>query len=207
MSGPALLWRGGEPLLLASTSRTRRRLLEDAGLPVEAEAAGVDERAVEAGLGRAGADALARELSVAKALAVSRRRPGRIVVGADQTLALEGGLLHRPPDVVAAKAQLAELAGKTHRLYSAVAVARSGEIVDGFVEAAALAMRSLSAAAIEAYAAVAGQERLTQSVGAYQLEGVGVHLFEAIEGEHSTILGLPLLPLLRSLRRLQLLAF
>ena len=199
-------WRAPQPLLLASKSPARRMLLESAGLPVETEAAGIDERAIEETLRTADPAALARGLALEKALAVSRRRPGRIVVGADQILALDGELLHRPATAAEAKAQLARLAGKTHHLHSAVAVARDGEAVASLVEGAQLTMRPLTSHAIDAYVAIAGTERLTESVGAYQLEGLGIHLFDRVEGDHATILGLPLLPLLRVLRDLDLLA-
>jgi septum formation protein len=206
MSAAPVLWCAPQPLLLASTSPIRRMLLENAGLPVETEAAGIDERDVEASLRTADPAELARYLAVEKARAVSRRRPGRVVVGADQTLALDGELLHRPATVDAARAQLARLAGKAHRLHSGVAVVRDGELVASFVEGAQLPMRRLTPDAIEAYAAIAGKEHLTQSVGAYQVEGLGIHLFDRIEGDYTTILGLPLLPLLRVLRDLDLLA-
>ena len=206
MTAAAGPWRAPQPLLLASTSPVRRMLLESAGLPVETEAAGIDERAVEESLETADPAALARGLAVEKALAVSRRRPGRIVVGADQILALDGELLHRPATATEAKAQLARLAGKTHHLQSGIAVALDGQAVASLVETAQLTMRLLTPDAINAYAAIAGTERLTQSVGAYQLEGLGIHLFDRVEGDHATILGLPLLPLLRVLRDLDLLA-
>jgi septum formation protein len=200
------LWRGPEPLLLASTSATRRTLLENAGLPVETEAAGIDERAIEAQVGSSDPGELAMRLAGEKALAVSRRRPGRFVVGADQTLALEGTLLHRPADAVAAKAQIAQLSGRMHTLHSALAVARDGEVLDRAVDLARLTVRRLSPAQIALYARLAGEARLTLSVGAYQIEGLGVHLFDRLEGDHTTILGLPMLPLLRVLRALGLLA-
>ena len=206
MTAAAGPWRAPQPLLLASTSPVRRMLLESARLPVETEAAGIDERAVEESLRTADPAALARGLAVEKALAASRRRPGRIVVGADQILALDGELLHRPATAAEAKAQLARLAGKTHHLQSGIAVALDGQAVASLVETAQLTMRLLTPDAINAYAAIAGTERLTQSVGAYQLEGLGIHLFDRVEGDHATILGLPLLPLLRVLRDLDLLA-
>ena len=206
MSAAAGPWRAPHPLLLASASPVRCMLLESAGLPVETEAADIDERVVEESLRTADPAALARGLAVEKALAVSRRRPGRIVVGADQILTLDGELLHRPATADDAKVQLARLAGRTHRLHSGVAVVRDGEAVASLVETAQLTMRPLTSHAIDAYAAIAGTERLTQSVGAYQLEGLGIHLFDRVEGDHATILGLPLLPLLRVLRDLDLLA-
>ena len=206
-SAPPSLWRGETPLLLASASAPRRALLEGAGLPVETEASGVDERSVEAAAVAEGAGPadVAHRLACAKALAVSRRRPDRVVVGADQTLDCEGEILHKPGDAGAAKAQLARLAGRTHALHSAAALARDGVIVRTFADDARLTMRPLSPAAIERYVALAG-ERVTQGVGAYQVESLGIHLFERIEGDHATILGLPLLPLLAALRDLELLA-
>ena len=199
------VWRPAAALLLASTSATRRALLESAALPVETRAPGVDERALEAETGGLGPEALALRLAEAKALAVSRLAPGRIVVGADQVLDLDGQVFHKPENAAGARAHLAALAGKTHALRSAVALARDGAVVAGFVETARLTMRPLDEARIARYVEAAG-ERVLTSVGAYQLEGLGIHLFERVEGDHSTVLGLPLLPLLARLRDLDLLA-
>ena len=198
-------WLGSAPLLLASTSATRRLLLESAGLPVETEAPGVDERAVEAGAAAMPRD-LARRLAAEKALAVSRRRPGRVVVGADQVLELDGEVLHKPADRAAARRQIARLAGRTHALHTAFAVARDGTVAREGLDSAHLTVRPLDGAAVERYLALAG-DAVTRSVGGYQLEGAGIHLFERVEGDHSTILGLPLLPLLAALRGMGLLAF
>ncbi len=198
------LWLDPSPLVLASTSATRLALLRGAGLDPDPEAPGVDERALEAGLG-ADPRAVAAGLARAKALAVSARRPGCLVIGADQTLEVEGALLHKPDGRKAAAAQVARLAGRTHALHAAVALARDGAILDAFVETARLAARPLGPEAVERYLDLAG-DAVTRSVGAYQLEGLGVHLFERVEGEHSAILGLPLLPLLAALRRQGLLA-
>lgn len=211
MSTPCL-WRGPDPLLLASASPARRRLLEAAGLPVETCAAGIEERAIEADLaldaaGRGDlAQRLAERLAREKALAVSRRCCDRIVVGADQTLACEGCLFHKPADAAVARGQIARLAGRTHTLHSAFAVARGGSLLAAGVEEAHLTMRPLDADAIELYVACAGGQAVA-GVGAYQVENLGLHLFDRVEGEHSTILGLPLLPLLATLRKLELLAF
>jgi septum formation protein len=199
------VWRG-DALVLASTSATRRALLDAAGLPVEARAPGVDERAVEAAAAGLSPEGLAGRLAEAKALAVSRTAPGRIVLGADQVLDLDGRVFHKPADREGARAHLAALAGRTHALRSAAVLARDGAVVATLCETARLAMRPLPPDAIARYVEAAG-DRVLSSVGAYQLEGLGVHLFERIEGDHSTILGLPLLPLLAHLRALGLLAF
>ena len=200
------LWRGGAPLVLASTSRTRAELLAGAGLAVEAVAPEIDERALEAAdPGLPPAD-LALRLAAAKAQDVARRRPGRIVVGADQVLDLDGTVFHKPANLEAAQAQLARLQGRGHALHSAVAIVRESA-TERFCETARLTMRPLDAADIAAYLRLAGVARVTASVGAYQLEGLGIHLFARVEGDHATILGLPLLPLLSRLRAMELLAF
>ncbi|AYO84501.1 Maf family nucleotide pyrophosphatase [Methylobacterium brachiatum] len=195
---PRSPWLRPDPLLLASTSPTRRLLLESAALPVETASPDVDERAVEASsLGLSPPD-LALRLARAKADAVAARYPGRVVIGADQVLELDGTIFHKPRDSDAARAQLARLAGRTHALHSAVALA--GAIDDAFVETARLTIRPLDARAIAAYVDCAGAEKVRASVGGYQLEGPGIHLFESVTGDHSTVLGLPLLPLLARLR-------
>ena len=201
----ATLWRGALPLLLASTSPTRRGLLEGAGLTVETEAPGVDERAVEAACVGLAPEALARKLAQAKAGAVAARRPDRVVVGADQVLECDGTLFHKPADLAAARAQIGRLAGRTHALHSAVALARDGVVVETFVETAHLTMRPLEPEQIAAYVDCAGPDRVQASVGGYQLEGLGIHLFAEVAGDHATILGLPLLPLLARLRIMGLL--
>lgn len=203
MSGSASLWLADAPLVLASRSTIRRVVLESAGIPVEAMVAEVDERDLEDRARSAGADAagVAQALAVAKAVAVSRLKPGRLVLGADQTLDLAGEALHKPDGPAGARAQLRRLAGRRHVLHSAAALARDGAVMAEAADAALLTMRPLDDAMIGRYLAAAG-EAVLGSVGAYQLEGVGVHLFETIEGNHFTILGLPLLPLLDRLRRL-----
>jgi septum formation protein len=195
------LWRLDRPLLLASGSTTRRLLLESAGLDVEVLAPRVDERAVESEAREEGADlaAVAARLAAAKALDVSRRRPDRLVLGADQTLDLDGTSLHKPRDRAEARRQVEALSGRAHVLHSAVALARNGAVLAEIRDDARLTMRALSPEAIDLYLDLAG-DRVTGSVGAYQLEGAGIHLFEGVEGDHSTILGLPLLPTLRALR-------
>lgn len=199
------LWLAPEPLLLASASATRRDLLASAGLPVETAPARIDERALEAGSGDLTPPALALRLARAKAEEVAARHPGRVVVGADQVLECEGRVFHKPADIAAARSHLARLQGRTHQLHSAVAILGDGT-ADAFVETARLTLRPLDAEAIDAYLRFAGAA-VTTSVGAYQLEGLGIHLFERIEGDHATILGLPLTPLLARLRGMGLLTF
>jgi septum formation protein len=189
-------WQGG-PLVLASKSIARRALLDAAGIPVVVDPADIDERAAEAGAadGKAAAVLLART----KAAAVAKRRPNDLVLAADQTLDLEGRRLSKPKSIAAAHEQLAALAGRTHMLHSAAAVARGNEILFETVATARLTMRLFDAKFLDAYLAAVGDD-VTTSVGAYRLEGLGVHLFEKIEGDHFTILGLPLLSLLAYFR-------
>jgi septum formation protein len=198
------LWRGQTPLILASQSRTRQTLLANAGIGFEAIAAGIDERALQKASGLLAPDGVALLLAREKAVAVSSARPGRFVVGADQTLALGEHLFNKPSGRVRAKAQLRALAGRSHELHSAVSVACDGKILFEAATVARMTMRALEEAEIDAYLDEAGED-VTSSVGAYQLEGLGVHLFERIEGDHFTILGLPLLPLLGFLRSAKLL--
>ena len=198
------LWRGKDPLILASQSRTRQMLLANAGIHFEAVPADIDERAVQQASGLIAPGEIAVLLARGKALSVSMRQPVKYVVGADQTLALDNRLFSKPAGRAAAARQLRDLAGRSHELHSAVAVARDGKILFEAVAVARMTMRQLSEAEIRAYLDEAG-EAVTSSVGAYQLEGLGVHLFERIDGDHFTILGLPLLPLLAFLRSERLL--
>ena len=174
-------------------------LLENAGIFFDAVPADIDERSVQKNSGLSAPGEIAGLLAREKALFVSGQNPGRYVVGADQTLALGSRLFSKPAGRVQAADQLRLLAGETHELHSAVAVARDGKILFSEVSIARMTMRPLSDGEIQTYLDTAG-DAVTTSVGAYQLEGVGVHLFERIEGDHFTILGLPLLPLLAFLR-------
>lgn len=194
------LWLAPEPLLLASRSAARRAMIEAAGIPVDIAAIDIDERAVEASAGPSGARQTALMLAQAKARAAGSRWPGRIVVGADQTLALGQRRFDKPPDRSSARDQLRTLAGRSHELHSAVAVVRNESVMFSHVETARLTMRAVSDRFIDTYLDAAGSQALA-SVGAYQLEKIGVHLFEKIEGDHFTILGLPLLALLAFLRQ------
>jgi septum formation protein len=193
------IWRGKDPLILASQSRARQMLLANAGISFEAVPADIDERSVQKNSGLSAPGEIASLLAREKALFVSSKNPGRYVVGADQTLALGNRLFSKPSGRAQAAEQLRLLAGHTHELHSAIAVARDAAIMFSDVVVAGMTMRRLDESGIEAYLDQAGQA-VTTSVGAYQLEGLGVHLFERIEGDHFTILGLPLLPLLKFLR-------
>jgi septum formation protein len=199
------VWQGNERLVLASRSRARQLLLANAGIDFEAIPADIDERAAQQSAGLSAPADIAVLLARAKAVAVSIQKPDRYVVGADQTLALGQRLFNKPSGRLEAAEQLRGLAGRTHELNSAVAVAHGGEIVFVHVALARMTVRPLNEVEIEAYLTHAG-EAVTSSVGAYQLEGLGVHLFERIDGDHFTILGLPLLPLLAFLRSEKLLA-
>jgi septum formation protein len=199
------LWRGKQKLILASQSRARQTLLANAGIDFDAVPADIDERGVQQASGLSEPGEVAALLAREKSLAVSAHRPDRIVVGADQTLALGRRLFSKPIDRAEAAEQLRGLAGQSHELHSAVAVARDGKILFEAADIARMTVRRLGEADIDAYLDAAG-EAVISSVGAYQLEGLGVHLFERIEGDHFTILGLPLLPLLAFLRSERLLA-
>jgi nucleoside triphosphate pyrophosphatase len=198
------LWLAPEPLILASQSKVRRALLEAAGIPVEARPAHLDERAIEQGV-TGGPGEVALTLAREKARTVAAMSGNGIVVGCDQTLALGGRRFSKPADRTAARVQLLALRGKTHQLHSAVAVCRNGAVTFGHVAVARLTMRAFSESFLDRYLEAAG-DAVIASVGAYQLERSGVHLFEKIDGDHFTILGLPLLPLLEHLRHEKALA-
>lgn len=200
-SGEFLLWRGGKALLLASKSSSRRALLAAAGIPFESIDSGIDERAVEEPLREKSASPLevGSHLARQKALAVSRENSGRLVLGADQVLALENMIFHKPRDMDEAEAHLKAFSGRTHRLLSAICIAKDATILFETCSEARMTCRIFSEAFIKAYLEMAG-DAVLQSVGAYQVEALGIHLFSSIEGDHSTILGLPLSPLLAFLR-------
>lgn len=190
-------------IILASGSRYRKELLENAGVAFSVEAADVDERAVEAPLARSGAGPqdVASVLAEAKALEVSTRFPEAYVIGADQTLSLGERIFHKSADMEEARRNLLSLSGRTHHLNSAIAVARAGDTLWRHVEVVDMTMRELAPEFIGRYLARAG-DRALSSVGAYQIEGEGIQLFERIEGDYFAIVGLPLLPLLATLRGL-----
>jgi septum formation protein len=193
------LWLDRQPLVLASKSDIRGKILAAAGLRFGIRPAHIDERAVEAAANVADAEAAARVLARAKADAVAASAPGHIVLGADQTLALGAQRFSKPADRAAASEQLRALRGRTHELHSALALVRDGKVLFEFCDTARLTMRDFSDRFLSDYLDMAGDTALA-SVGGYQLEGIGIHLFERVEGDYFTILGLPLLPLLAFLR-------
>jgi septum formation protein len=199
------IWRGVQPLILASQSLARRELLANAGITFDAMPADIDERGIQQKSGLTAPGEIAALLAERKAAFISLRHPGRYVLGADQILALGDRMFSKPAGREQAAEQLAILAGRTHELHSALAVVCDGATLFSNVSVAHMTMRKLDDAAINAYLDAAG-DRVTTSVGAYQLEGLGVHLFELIEGDHFTILGLPLLPLLSFLRGEEMIA-
>jgi septum formation protein len=196
------LWRGAGPLVLGSGSATRKALLLAAGLDVEFAAPDVDERAIEDRYlaGGGSLESLASELAQAKAVAVSAERPHAYCIGADQTLTLEGKILHKSRDLAEGAQVLAGLSGKMHRLTSAFCVAKAGKALVVHSDHADLRMRALDTAEISRYLERAGPSVLS-SVGVYQGESLGMHLFERIDGDHSVVLGLPMLGLLAWMRR------
>ena len=201
MSG--LLQSNRPPLILASASEVRARLLEAAGLAFIVEPPGLDEGAVRQAIsGEKMLDPqdVAELLARAKAEAVSDLAPGAFVIGADQVLAIGHRILSKPDSMETARKDLLDLSGKSHTLYTAVALATGGESVWTHSEASTLVMRKLTPAFIGRYLAAAGEEVLS-SVGAYQVESIGLQLFDKIDGDYFSILGLPLLPLLDALRR------
>lgn len=196
------LWLLPRPLVLASKSQARRALLAASGIPFEAIDAGVDERGVQGTLpadaeGSTVAETLARE----KARAVSARQLGRLVLGADQTLSLQGNLVSKPEDRAMARQQILAMSSRTHSLHAAACLMRDGAVVAEGCAEAHLTCRAFSETFVDCYLDLAGDSVLS-SVGGYAVEGLGIHLFESIEGEQSTILGLPMLRLLGMLREI-----
>jgi septum formation protein len=199
------LWLASDPLLLASRSATRRTLLEAAGIPIELHPADIDERALEASVPSRTPAEVAAFLAWQKAASVARLRPGRLVLGADQTLALRSECFSKPIDRAAARAQLRKLRGQAHELHSAVTLIMDETVLFDHVDTVWLTMRPFSDEFLEAYLDKVGDTAAT-SVGAYQIEGPGIQLFERVEGDYFTVLGLPLLQTLDFLRRRGLLS-
>lgn len=188
-------------LVLASSSLSRAALLKNAGIAFTAQPAAIDERAVEQPLAEAGQSSaeIALALAEAKALTVGEVRPDALVIGADQVLAGAGRRWSKPESLAEAREQLLALSGQTHQLHSAVSVVRRTDVVWRHCETARMTMRRMTPQSVDRYLAEAGESVLA-SVGAYQIEGPGIRLFERIDGDYFAILGLPLLPLLAFLR-------
>jgi septum formation protein len=194
------LWLASDPLVLASQSAARRTLLEAAGIAIELQPAHLDERSLEADAAWQEPAAVAAFLARKKASFVAASRPGRLVLGADQILALGTKRFSKPVDRAAARSHLAALCGRTHELHSAIAFAQDATVLFEHVETARLTMRAFSDGFLDRYLETAGTAA-TASVGAYQIEGPGIQLFERIDGDYFTILGLPLLQALDFLRQ------
>jgi septum formation protein len=194
------LWLAPQPLVLASRSDIRGKILAAVGLRFDIRPSQIDERAVESQLGVTDVSAVARHLARAKAEAVAAILPGRLILGADQTLAVGATRLRKPVDRTEAADQLRKLRGGTHKLHSALALVRDEEMLFSCIDTARLTMRDFSDRFLDDYLDMAG-DVVMNSVGGYQLEGIGIHLFERVEGDYFTILGLPLLPLLAFLRQ------
>lgn len=194
------LWLAADPLVLASRSKARQALLTAAGIPIEVRPADIDERGIEKSATTLAPDAIAALLACKKALAVSQRMQGRLVLGADQTLALGVERFSKPADRTAARAQLQTCSGRTHELHSAFAFVQDNSVLFEHVSTARLTMRTLSDRFIDLYLGEAGSAA-TASVGGYQIEGLGAQLFERVDGDYFTVLGLPLMETLEFLRR------
>ncbi len=202
MTGVVIAEAVAPAVVLASQSPARRRLLAAAGVVFQADSPRVDEEEVKRSLRAAGAkpEQAAEQLAELKALKVSQRHPGALVIGADQLLVCDGAWFDKPADRAAALAQLEALQGRTHRLVTALVVARDGQRLWHHQEAPRITLRQLERAQLERYLEAAG-EAVLSSVGAYHLEGLGAQLMLKVEGDHFTVQGLPLLPLLEFLRR------
>ena len=192
-----IVWKTSAMLVLASQSEIRKSLLRQAGLAFDVRAANVNERRIEAGLRERGASPAEVSLALAEAKAIAVGES--FSIGADQVLALGPDILHKVDSIGAARDRLDALRGRTHQLHAAVALARRGELIWSTVVTCSLTMRSFSNAERDRILALDG-ESVRASVGAYRFEGPSVQLFEAIEGDYFSILGLPLLPLLAALR-------
>ncbi len=195
-----MIQAGAPRLVLASQSVAQAAVLRAAGLVFETRPAAIDEAAIKASMIQDGEDAASCALTLADLKAARPRDREVLVIGADQLLVCEGEWFDKPPDLAAARAQLERLRGREHTLVTAIVVQRGGEAIWHHVATPRLVMRRFSDAFLDAYLAAEG-EAVLASVGAYRLEGLGIHLFERIEGEHFAIMGLPLLALLGFFRQ------
>jgi septum formation protein len=193
-----------QELVLASGSRFRRRMLEAAGVPISVSPSDVDEHALREGILKENKwvdpASIALRLAAAKALSVAAIKREAIVIGCDQILSLGDRIFSKPASLDEARNHLATLQGKTHRLHTAVALAQGERVTWQHMATALMSMRHLSRDDIERYIATAGPT-ICETVGAYEFEGLGVQLFESVDGDQFTIVGLPLLPLIKQLRR------
>ena len=197
----SILWLRRDPLILASRSSARRMLLENAGIPIEVKAANIDERSIEADLVKVHASPrqIAQVLSREKGLAIEEFGSGQLVLSCDQTMEIDGKIFSKPADRHEAEATLRLMAGRFHELHSAATLMRDRTIVTEILSSVRLKMRPLQDDFITHYLDTIGDVAFS-SVGSYQIEGFGIHLFEAIEGDQFSIMGLPLLPVLKALR-------
>jgi septum formation protein len=195
-----MLWLDEEPLVLASRSKVRQMLLAAAGIPAEVHPADLDERSLETAAPAPAPGAIAALLAREKALAVEKLHPGRLILGADQTLALGAARFAKPADLAAARTQLRALCGRSHELHSAIAFVQDATVLFEHVSVARLTMRSFSDRFLDLYLDAVGSAA-TESVGAYQIEGLGSQLFERVDGDYFAVLGLPLMEALGFLRR------
>ncbi len=196
-------WLGQDPLVLASASKIRSQILASAGIPHDIVPASVDERNLENSAQGQEGPAIALMLAQAKAESVSAQKPGRMVLGADQTLTIASQIFHKPGCRANARRQLLSLKGQAHRLNSALALVQGGTLLFATVISATLTMRNFSEAFLDNYLNAAGPD-IFSSVGCYHIEGIGIHLFDKIDGDQFTIMGLPLIPLLDHFRNLGL---
>jgi nucleoside triphosphate pyrophosphatase len=194
------LWLAREPLVLASRSGIRQTLLRSAGIAIDVRPADIDERGLEAGAASQAPSAIAAHLAREKARATGRLNPGRLILGADQMLALGTERFAKPADRAAARAQLCALRGRTHELHSAVAFVQDGTVLFEHVSMARLSIRRFTDRFLDDYLDAVG-DAATASVGAYQLEGLGIQLFDRVDGDYFAILGLPLMEALAFLRQ------
>ena len=192
-------------IILASKSKHRQELLKNAGVKFSAQVADIDEREIETPLIQAGlgGEDIAEILAIAKATEISKTDKDAYIIGCDQTLSLEGELLHKVKNMEEAQRRLLALSGKKHQLNAAVSLVKNSEVIWSHIEVATITFRKLDPGFIGRHLSDAG-EKILSSVGAYQIEGLGVQLFEKVEGDYFSIIGLPVLPLLSELRKLDL---
>ena len=192
-------WRLKDPLVLASNSRARQTLLREAGIPFIIQPANIDEREIERDLNSKSADQIAQTLAQAKALYVSKNFKDRLVLGADQVASCEGRIFGKAENITKARELLLSLSGRRHRLHSALCLAQNDTIIFQTLAYADLHVRQITSDFIDTYIEEMG-DKILSSAGGYQIEALGAQLFSSIEGDHWTIMGLPILPLLEALR-------